>query len=144
MTPEHLPSRFWGRVAAGDPRNCWQWLGPTRFKGYGFITLNQRTRPVHRVAYELTVGPIPTGLVLDHLCRNRVCVNPLHLEPVTNRENILRGEAPSAVHALKTHCPQGHEYNPENTRISKGRRHCRLCQRITRKARALASTASAR
>ena len=83
----------------------------------------------HRFSYELHVGPIPTGLTLDHLCRNTLCVNPAHLEPVTMRENILRGYSPSANGARATHCPHGHPYNERNTGITKtnGARFCRTC-----------------
>jgi hypothetical protein len=82
----------------------------------------------HRVAYEIYRGPIPEGLVLDHLCRNRQCVNPSHLEAVENRTNILRGTGFAAHHARKSHCPQGHEYGTENTYLDKGgMRHCRAC-----------------
>jgi hypothetical protein len=82
----------------------------------------------HRVSYEAFKGPIPDGLTIDHLCRNRACVNPEHLEPVTMRVNCLRGESPAAVHARKTHCPKGHEYSAENTYRHKGNhRMCKLC-----------------
>jgi hypothetical protein len=98
-------------------------------KGYGAFMVGGRNVRVHRWAYETLVGPIPDGLVIDHLCRVRNCVNPDHLEPVTHRENIRRGEA-GAWNRVKTHCPQGHEYTPENTRYSGTTRNCRECQRI--------------
>jgi len=121
-----LAVRVWKRITKTD--TCWLWAEPLR-AGYGMIK-NEGGRPVgaHRVVYELLVGPIPDGLHLDHLCRVRNCVNPTHLEPVTRRENILRGESFAAANRAKTHCPQGHEYNGMNTRVSQsGKRHCRPC-----------------
>ena len=86
--------------------------------------------PAHRVAYELMRGPIPDGLTLDHLCRNVGCVNPDHLEPVTMKENILRGYSPAAQAARRDECAHGHAYTPENTyRYANGSRRCRICQR---------------
>ena len=79
----------------------------------------------HIYAYESLVGPIPAGLELDHLCRNRSCVNPFHADPVTHQINMSRG-----FWAMKTHCPQNHEYTPENTRMYQGKRICRSCQTI--------------
>lgn len=91
----------------------------------------------HRVVYEELVGPIPDGLMLDHLCRVRHCVNPEHLEPVTNRENVLRGEGHSAKAARATHCLKGHPYAGENLRIlSNGWRRCRACHRERERIRA--------
>ena len=108
------------------PEGCWEWFGAKSPAGYGTISWLGRDRPTHRVAYELLVGPVPDGLQLDHLCRNRACLNPEHLEPVTNRENTRRG----LLGVLKTHCKHGHEYTTENTRITpEGKRVCRICHR---------------
>lgn len=122
--------RFWAKVSLPDPETgCMEWLASLRGSGYGqFVIRKPRIVQAHRFAYELLVGPIPEGLVIDHLCRNKACVRPDHLEPVTHRVNILRGVGPSAWHARKTHCPQGHEYNTENThRRASGARDCRKC-----------------
>lgn len=111
---------------------CWIWKGARTSNGYGSFNVGgQRTVPAHRFAYELLVGPIPEGLDLDHLCRVRHCVNPMHLEPVTNAENILRGEAPPAVNARRDRCKRGHEFTPENTYTTgaRGDRQCRTCRR---------------
>jgi hypothetical protein len=83
----------------------------------------------HRAFYEHFIGPIPDGHVPDHLCRNTWCCNPNHLEPVTQRENILRGDGIASRNAAKTHCPQGHPYSTENTNGYNGYRACRICAR---------------
>jgi hypothetical protein len=130
-----LPLRFWVKVV--ESRNgCWLWTAGQRRGGYGRFRTGGKGSPTtvsHRYAYEYLVGVVPHGLQLDHLCRNRLCCNPNHLEPVTPRENTLRGLTSARMNASKTHCPQGHEYNTKNTRlIKKGariERHCRLCGR---------------
>lgn len=108
--------------------SCWLWRGGLRYDGYAQISVSPgKIRRVHRVAYELLRGPIPAGLVLDHLCRVPACWNPDHLEPVTDRVNLLRGTGWSARNASRTHCPTGHEYTEQNTYVWRGRRRCRPC-----------------
>lgn len=110
---------------------CWIWLGSIGSHGYGNIGVTSGTTIVHRILYENKYGKVPVGLELDHLCRMRCCVNPDHLEPVTRRENILRGDAPSAKQAMQTHCKYGHPFNEENTYFYKTKwgvaRKCRAC-----------------
>lgn len=119
---------FWQKVTKTD--SCWAWTGAMLSNGYGSAWFDKRTQLAHRIAYSLCVAPIAPGAQIDHLCRNRACVNPAHLEPVTQRENIRRGEASSA-HALRTDCCiRGHEFTPENTYRSKGGRHCRTCRQM--------------
>lgn len=122
--------RFWAKVdASGD---CWLWLGSVHRTGYGSFWSpdEQRVVGAHRFAYELLVGPIPEGLQIDHLCRVRRCVNPDHLEPVTERVNILRGASPSAQAARRVLCKAGHPLDDrEVTRLQAGRRLCRPCNR---------------
>ena len=119
---------FWSKVSVGSSDECWDWLGRISEKGYGTywgpIGGLKKVRRAHRIAYEAAIGPIADGLTLDHLCRNRRCCNPAHLEPVTQAENNRR-----AAVAI-THCPRGHEYTPENT-YQKPRcgRVCRVCKK---------------
>jgi hypothetical protein len=126
--------RFWPKVDKDLSSGCWNWTASLVTGGYGGFADDQ-LRPVraHRFAYELLVGPIPAGLHLDHLCRNRRCVNPAHLEPVTNPENVLRGEGPTAQLAQRTHCKNGHPLSDENVLLTSERRHCRACSRERRR-----------
>jgi len=118
------------------PNGCIVWTGGKTAGGYGMFAPLTDGEPAkvmaHRWAYEHAVGAIPAGLDIDHLCRNRACVNPVHLEPVTREENIRRAAA------VKTHCPHGHEYTPENTYVRPGtvHRHCRTCAHDQELARA--------
>jgi hypothetical protein len=127
-----LADRFWSKVEHRGASDCWEWTAGTLSKGrYGGF-YDGKMRHAHRVAYELCVGEIPDGLVIDHLCGNTLCVNPAHLEAVTQRENILRGESFAASHARTTHCPSGHAYDEANTRVYKGMRVCRECNRLAK------------
>lgn len=112
-----------------DENGCWVWQLATPEPGYGRITIDGKTGLyAHRVSYEAFVGPIPDGLHIDHLCRNRACCNPEHLEPVTPQINSLRGIGFPATNAKKTECPQGHPYDDENTYFWRNRRGCRTCR----------------
>lgn len=111
---------------SGD--GCWRWIGSKRTHGYGGIRVGGRIRAAHRVLYEDILGPIPDGLFLDHLCRNKWCVNPLHLEPVDTKTNTLRGIGPTAVNARKTHCKYGHPLEPKHWF-----RYCRTCAHANHK-----------
>ena len=116
---------------------CWEWGGYRDEKGYGQKRHRGRVDKAHRWAYETFVAPIPAGLEIDHLCRNRGCVNPAHLEPVTHQENLRRATS------LITHCPAGHPYDEANTcHGADGRRSCRACMReATRRRRAAVRSA---
>lgn len=127
-----LPETFWSRCIPEPNSGCWLWTGMVHGSGgYGSMSLGYRKRcRAHRFSYEALVGPIPTGLVIDHLCRNVICVNPMHLEAVTIRVNTLRGIGPFAVKAAKTHCVRGHEFNETNTLVRPKGRECIACSRI--------------
>jgi hypothetical protein len=127
--------RFVEKTAKCD-NGCIEWTGSISADGYGLIRLGpdegSRLEYAHRWSYAHHIGPIADGLVIDHLCRNRACVHPMHLQLVTTRENLLRGESFSARNAAKTHCPAGHPYDAANTYIAprkRGRgRECRQCR----------------
>jgi HNH endonuclease len=124
-----LEDRFWEKVEK-NKTDCWEWTA-AKLKGYGWFNIGGKSVSAHRLSYEMLVGDIPEGLQLDHLCRNRGCVNPDHLEPVTPRVNTLRGEALSAKRSRMTHCIRGHEFTEENTWVSKkNQRRCKKCKAI--------------
>ena len=128
MTDQVLES-FWDKVKVDDVTQCWNWQGCLN-SGYGVVRINNVNMRAHRVAYEVNKVKIPEGLTLDHLCRNRKCVNPEHLEVVTRGENVLRGIGLTAINAKKTHCSNGHELSGDNLYLEpSGGRACRLCRR---------------
>jgi hypothetical protein len=123
--------RFLEKIEASED-GCWNWTAGITRKGYATFwdQVQNRDRRAHRWAYEWFIGPIPEGLQIDHLCRNRRCVNPTHLEPVTARENTFRGVTIAARNAAKTHCPSGHPFDETNTYRRKSGRDCRACRLI--------------
>lgn len=131
MLPERIVKRFKQRVG-GDPDSCWEWPMSVGSHGYGQMGWQESgerfMKLAHRIAWEIAHGPIPTDLTVDHLCRNRRCCNPSHLQLLTNEENgRMNG------HYFKTECIRGHAYTPDNTyRDTKGRR-CRTCQKAYRR-----------
>lgn len=116
---------------------CWTWKGALSGEGYAQAWDGERQRPAHVLTWESVNGPVPAGLELDHLCRNRGCVRPSHAEPVTHRENLMRSPiAPAAINAAKSECLRGHPFDDANTyRDRRGSRHCRTCHRDREAAR---------
>ena len=125
-----LPFRFSNKVRVNPKTGCWEWTAARLSDGYGQFWLQGKHVSAHRFAWRALVSSIPEGMTLDHLCRVRYCVNPAHLEAVSLRENILRGESPSAQNARAARCPQGHPFDLFNTYFCPdGSRCCRTCQR---------------
>ena len=143
-----MPDRFWSKVNKAGPipecrpdlGPCWTWTGGLSGGYRSFWDTPSRVVKAHKWAYENEVGPVPAGLELDHLCRTPSCVRPSHLEAVPHRTNVLRGIGPSAQHARLIHCKRGHEFAPETTRTSRGKRECRICIRAAAVGRPLSSS----
>ena len=121
-----LLDRLASKFEINPETGCWVWTAAKHRTGYGSVWSAGQMQRAHRVCYEATVEPIPEGLEIDHLCRNRDCINPDHLEPVTQKENIGRGVP---WRPRPTHCPNGHEYTPENTGVHKNSIRCRTCDK---------------
>lgn len=124
--------RMVAKMQIGD--GCWLWTGAKNNMGYGQLWDGTRVQYAHRLVYQLLSGPIPEGRELDHLCRTPSCVRPDHLEPVTHRENVVRGTSLPAQRAHLTHCKYGHPFDADNTQVRRDgdriRRACRECMRI--------------
>lgn len=117
-----------GRCDIDPTTGCWRWRSPLTAAGYGQIGVKWKKYYVHRLAYELAVGPIPEGYEIDHLCRVRACMNPEHLEAVTPYENNMRSDSLAARRARMTHCPRGHEFTPDNIYSRPDRKNSRMCR----------------
>lgn len=125
-----VASRLFEKLQVTD--GCWEWTGARNARGYGVFHLTRGHQiSAHRAVWIVIRGPLRDDLQLDHLCRNRACVNPDHLDPVSARENILRGLSPAAWHVFVRACPRGHPYNEENTYVAQnGGRSCKICRRL--------------
>lgn len=141
-----LPDRFWSKIdkngsipeACPERGPCWLWTASCDGKGYGKFYLDGKLVPAHRLAFEDRFGPVEPSLDIDHLCRVHACCNPDHHEPVTRRENLLRGRGPSAKHAAMIRCVRGHPFDAENTKVMKDKhgyehRRCRECLRLRKR-----------
>ncbi len=129
---------FMDSVHINTETGCWEWLGASTGRGgYGIKVVENKRILAHRLSYEMFREKIPAGLTMDHLCRTHKCVNPWHLEPVSQKINILRGHSPSALHAKQTHCQGGHPYTGGNLQMHASkygrRRVCRECARASYK-----------
>ena len=136
MIDQAILVRFWDKVDKDGENSCWLWKASCTTLGYGRFSYNGIKCYAHRFIYEATIGKVPDGYELDHLCRNPRCVNPSHLEPVRHRVNCQRGLTgykTGLLNKSKTHCPMGHPYDEENTIYDKkNQRTCRICRRISK------------
>jgi len=139
MQPEfgdsRLPKKFWDKCGIDSATECWSWTA-SKVRGYGQFHLSGGNVLAHRHAYESLVAQVPRVMTCDHLCRNRACCNPSHIDIVTNKENVLRGESFSAKNARKTHCILGHPLSGDNLLLNVRKsgstdRVCRTCKNVT-------------
>lgn len=129
--PEKIKAQIQRHVIIDEATGCWLWQGDSVKGGYGRTFVDGRKWLAHRAAFTAYKGPIPEGLTLDHLCKRQACCNPEHTEPVTMKENTMRGNSFSRINAEKTHCSRGHELAGDNLyRYNDGRRDCRQCMSI--------------
>jgi len=127
---DRTADRILSKVIPDRATGCLSWTAAKDSDGYAILQVSGIAARAHRVAYELVIGGLVSGLSLDHVCRNRGCINPFHLEQVTNKENILRGNGLAARNARKTHCKNGHALSGDNMRYNRaGSRICRTCAR---------------
>jgi hypothetical protein len=126
--PEYHKLRLLMFIRVEDTTGCWLWMRRVTKDGYGLTVFKGCTVFAHRHSYRLFKGPIPAGLMLDHLCRTPRCINPDHLEPVTPRENMRRGEIPWANIARTGRCKRGHPFSGNNVYLWRGVRACRTCR----------------
>lgn len=130
MTKPSHEQRFWAKVDKRGSDECWLWKGGRSVKGYGLFYSEGGVAFAHRFVLGLCGTEIPAGMVCDHICRTRNCVNPGHLRVVTPYANTMENSSSAPVfNVLKTHCPRGHEYTPENTYVRRGSRNCKACRR---------------
>lgn len=126
---DSLALRFFEKVSKIDnATGCWSWKGAIDAHGYGSFVIEGLTQKAHRVSYEISKGEIAEGLVIDHICKNKACVNPEHLRAISRIENVMIGDRPTAINARKTHCNKGHELKGENLKVYKGKRYCQKCK----------------
>lgn len=135
MFDDVTKERFWSKAdKSGGPDACWPWMAALNDKGYGHFTLKRfeaNGSRAHRISVLLSGRDIPEGMVVDHVCKNRRCVNPSHLRVVTQKENVTQNSLSyQAINAAKTHCIRGHEFTPENTYLRSEGRRCRTCRKI--------------
>lgn len=133
MPPLPIIVRLLHRIQIDQATGCWNWMGGNNGRGYGVIGLNHRSWYVHRISHLLFIGPIPDGFEVDHLCKNRGCCNPFHLEAVPQSVNNARSASCCALNALKTHCKRGHLLDGENLYRTAAGRSCKRCHKIKTK-----------
>lgn len=140
-TAKDLARAFSGAFTP-SANGCLEWTRYRNRDGYGIVNYGRKSHLAHRAFYQMMIGPIPAGATLDHLCRNRCCINPAHLEPVSPVENVMRGEGFAARNARKTHCVHGHPFSAENTYWEGRKRHCQTCKTLTNRRHSAARSAA--